>query len=88
MIESLDIYRNMKNPLLAAARPKIIPPPPSWLIEVPPKRRVSLHIAAVTLPARKPARARWWPYVAWALRPPPAFALACVAAAVVLRRGL
>lgn len=87
MIESLDIYPNMKNPLPVAARPKIIPPP-SWLIKVPPKRRVSLHIAAVTLAARKSTHARWWPYVAWPLLMPTAFALACVAAAWVLRRGL
>jgi hypothetical protein len=88
MIRSLDIGpRERSDPLLAASKPKVIAPPATWLLDVPPKRRLSLHIAMTTLARPKPRRG-WWRYVALAYLAPSGFALAVIAALAILRRGI
>ncbi len=97
MITSLDVRSDaVPDPLLLRPRPPTKPQPPKpqtkpahWLLDVSPKRRLSLHMLQANLKSSKPPekkRSRLWPILAWSYLVLPLFAVSAVAALQILRR--
>jgi hypothetical protein len=93
MIRSLDIRQgaSVDQLLVTPPKPPKIPAKPAvWLLDIAPKRRVSLHMFQAMSGLPRPPKRRWrlWHYLALSWLLPSIAALSVIAALAILRKGL